>query len=85
MNFYKRFIGDYQRDTAHLAMLEHGAYTALLDAYHATEKPLPRADAICLPNRLRAVTPSAKRTVHVRSGCSIGMRPQTDGTSIVPR
>ena len=41
MNFYKRFIGDYQRDTGHLSMAEHGAYTLLLDVHYATEKPLP--------------------------------------------
>ena len=41
MNFYKRFIGDYQRDTGHLSVLEHGAYTLLLDAFYATERPLP--------------------------------------------
>ena len=41
MNFYKRYIGDYQRDTGHLSVLEHGAYTLLLDAFYATERPLP--------------------------------------------
>ena len=41
MNFYKRFIGDYQRDTGHLSMIEHGAYALLLDHFYASEKPLP--------------------------------------------
>lgn len=41
MNFYKRFMGDYAKDTAHLTLAEHGAYTLLLDHYYATEKPLP--------------------------------------------
>ena len=41
MNFYKRFIGDYQRDTGHLTMIEHGAYNLLLDAFYATGQPLP--------------------------------------------
>ena len=36
MIFYKRYLGDYQRDTGHLSMLEHGAYTLLLDAFYAT-------------------------------------------------
>jgi uncharacterized protein YdaU (DUF1376 family) len=42
LNFYKRFIGDYAADTRHLSVLEHGAYTLLLDLYYGTEKPLPR-------------------------------------------
>ena len=41
MIFYKHFLGDYRRDTGHLSMLEHGAYRLLLDAFYATEKPLP--------------------------------------------
>ena len=41
MNFYKRFMGDYAKDTAHLSLAEHGAYTLLLDHYYATEQPLP--------------------------------------------
>ena len=41
VNFYKRFPGDYMRDTAHLSLAEHGVYSVLLDAYYATESPLP--------------------------------------------
>lgn len=41
MNFYKRFVGDYARDTGHLSMLEHGAYNLLLDWYYANESPIP--------------------------------------------
>lgn len=36
MNFYKRYPGDYARDTGHLSLLEHGAYTLLLDRYYST-------------------------------------------------
>ena len=54
MNFYKRFIGDYQRDTGHLSMAEHGAYTLMLDVHYATEKPLPR-DRKALYRLLRAI------------------------------
>ena len=43
MNFYKHFIGDYARDTAHLSLMEHGAYRVLLDTCYATGKPLPAA------------------------------------------
>ena len=41
MIFYKRFIGDYKRDTGHLSLIEHGAYALLLDYFYASEKPLP--------------------------------------------
>lgn len=41
MNYYERHLGDYARDTAHLSMLEHGAYSLLLDRYYATEAPIP--------------------------------------------
>lgn len=45
MNYYKRHLGDYARDTGHLSMLEHGAYGLLLDRYYATERGIPAADA----------------------------------------
>jgi uncharacterized protein YdaU (DUF1376 family) len=41
MNYYPRFIGDYQRDTSDLSLTEHGAYNQLLDHYYAGRKPLP--------------------------------------------
>jgi len=41
LNYYNRYPGDYSRDTAHLSLIEHGAYALLLDTYYATEKPLP--------------------------------------------
>lgn len=40
MNFYKRHLGDYAKDTAHLTMIEHGAYGLLLDRYYSTEQPI---------------------------------------------
>lgn len=45
MNYYERHLGDYARDTGHLSMLEHGAYTLLLDRYYATEGGIPQAQA----------------------------------------
>lgn len=36
MNFYKRYPGDYARDTGHLSLAEHGAYGLLLDRYYST-------------------------------------------------
>lgn len=48
MNFYKHYIGDFQRDTSHLSLTERGAYLCLIHHYYATEKPLPNdLDALC--------------------------------------
>ena len=41
VNFYKRHIGDYLKDTAHLSLLEHGVYTRLLDVYYTRESGIP--------------------------------------------
>lgn len=40
MNYYRRYPGDYGRDTSHLSLAEHGAYTLLMDHYYSTEKPI---------------------------------------------
>ncbi len=45
MNYYERHLGDYAKDTAHLSMIEHGAYGLLLDRYYATESGIPAAQA----------------------------------------
>lgn len=45
MNYYERHLGDYAKDTAHLSMLEHGAYSLLLDRYYATEQGIPEGQA----------------------------------------
>ncbi|SFH60358.1 Protein of unknown function [Nitrosospira sp. Nsp14] len=55
MNYYERYCGDYQRDTAHLSLAEHGAYTMLLDTYFSVEKPLP-SDLPSLYRVCRAMT-----------------------------
>ena len=41
MNYYEHHLGDYIRDTAHLSMIEEGAYRRLIDAYYVNEGPLP--------------------------------------------
>jgi uncharacterized protein YdaU (DUF1376 family) len=41
MDYYKRYMGDYQRDTGHLSLAAHGAFTVLLDHYYSKRKPLP--------------------------------------------
>jgi len=41
MNYYSHHIGDYLSATAHLTLLEHGAYRRLIDVYYIHESPLP--------------------------------------------
>ena len=41
VNYYKRHLGDFSRDTAHLSQGQIGAYDLMLDWYYANEKPLP--------------------------------------------
>jgi uncharacterized protein YdaU (DUF1376 family) len=41
MNYYRRYAGDYLRDTARLSLTEHGAYTLMLDYYYSDAHPLP--------------------------------------------
>lgn len=45
MNYYERHLGDYAKDTAHLTMIEHGAYDLLLDRYYGTEAGIPADQA----------------------------------------
>ncbi len=47
MNYYEHHLGDYLRDTAHLSMLEDGAYRRLIDAYYIRCTPLPIAKKDC--------------------------------------
>lgn len=62
MNFYKHFIGDYQRDTGHLSLMEHGAYRLMLDTFYATEKALP-IDRKTLYRLLRANGTSERKAI----------------------
>ncbi|MEO8752332.1 MAG: DUF1376 domain-containing protein [Casimicrobiaceae bacterium] len=41
MNYYEHFLGDYNKKTTKLRLVDHGAYRVLLDTYYAEEKPLP--------------------------------------------
>ena len=45
MNYYKRHIGDYMKDAAHLSLLEHGVFMRLMDVYYTREAPIPQAQA----------------------------------------
>lgn len=67
VNFYKRYPGDYQRDTAHLSLAEHGAYGLLLDHYYSSEKPLP-ADLSMLHRICRAFTKPEQKAVDSVAG-----------------
>lgn len=55
MNYYEHHIGDYQKKTAHISIVEHGVYMLMLQAYYATEKPLPN-DVKTLSRIVRATT-----------------------------
>lgn len=62
MNFYKHFIGGYQRDTGRLNLMEHGACRLMLDIFYATQKPLPK-DRPTLYRLLRAGGAAEKRAI----------------------
>lgn len=48
VNYYERYVGDFQRDTGHLSCTEIGVYDRLLDHYYATETALPGdLSAVC--------------------------------------
>lgn len=64
MNFYRRFPGDYARDTQHLSLIEHGIYNLLLDHAYATEKPIPDVETACRICRIS----SRRRPDCIRSG-----------------
>ena len=62
MNYYERFVGDFQRDTGHLSCTEVGVYDRLLDHYYATENPIP-ADAADLCRIARAMDRAEQKAV----------------------
>lgn len=62
MNYYERHLGDYAKDTAHLTMLEHGAYGLLLDRYYSTEAGIPADQAYRIT---RAQKKDEKKSVDV--------------------
>lgn len=63
MNYYSHHIGDYTTDTAHLSLLEDGAYRRLMDRYYTTEAPLPADDTLF--RVIRARSPDEQEAVRV--------------------
>lgn len=62
MNYYRHHIGDYLRDTAHLSLVEDGAYRRLLDLYYMTESAIAdNLPSIC--RRIRAHSDAEIRAV----------------------
>ena len=59
MNYVERHFGDWARDTAHLSMLEDGAYNRLCDLYYVRETPLPEDFSACC--RLARATSKPER------------------------
>jgi uncharacterized protein YdaU (DUF1376 family) len=62
MNYVERHFGDWARDTAHLSMLEDGAYNRLVDLYYVRETPLPLDLHACC-RLVRAVTTAEREAV----------------------
>jgi len=61
-SWYPRYYGDYMRDTGLLSLVQHGAYTCLLDHYYATGAPIPDSiDAVC--RMCRAVSSDEQEAV----------------------
>lgn len=60
--WYSFYVGDYTQKTAHLSLLEHGAYRLLIDHYMATGNPLPN-DHTKLYRICRARSPSERKAV----------------------
>lgn len=64
MNYYERWVGDFQRDTGHLSCTEIGVYDRLLDHYYATETLLP-AEYDALNRIARAMNKTERDAVKV--------------------
>jgi uncharacterized protein YdaU (DUF1376 family) len=63
VNYYEHHIGDYQKKTAHLSLLEHGAYFLMMQVFYATEKPLPTGKV--LYRMLRATSKAERDAIDV--------------------
>lgn len=73
MNYYRRYSGDYLKKTARLSILEHGAYSLLLDYYYADEEPLP-ADHEEIYRIVRALSPPERKAIDKVLGLYFALR-----------
>lgn len=48
MNYYKRHLGDYAKNTRTLTTYEHGVYNLVLDLYYTDEAPVSTSDAYAI-------------------------------------
>jgi len=62
VKFWRRWVGDYNAKTAGLSMIQHGAYTLLLDQCYASERPLP-LDHAALYRLCRAATRAEREAI----------------------
>lgn len=60
--YYRHIIGDYDRDTKELTLLEHGVYRRLMDAYYGNRGPL-LADPANLYRVTSAILPDEQAAV----------------------
>lgn len=74
MNYYRRYSGDYLRDTARLTLTEHGAYTLMLDYYYSDERALP-ADHDELYLMVRAMRAEDRKAVEKVLGMFFRLEP----------
>lgn len=72
MNHYPHHLGDYAKKTLGFTQGEHGAYRLLLDAYYATEQPLPAGDVYTIAKATNAAerknTDKALKKFDLRDG-----------------
>lgn len=61
VNYYEHDIDAYRLKTGHLSPVEHGVYLLMMQAYYATEKPLPTGKA--LYRIIRATTRTERAAV----------------------
>jgi len=73
INYYKRHLGDYAKNTRTLTTYEHGVYNLVLDLYYTDEKPVTTEDAYAI---CRAE--SAKDRAHVDRVLVKFFRPEGD-------